>query len=98
MSWVITALSIALCHQLAFPPSLELFDMVFTAGCGRSGCSLFAINKCNRSARSGIFRALWPGVMFQDTFLQVFGDAGIEAVVTALDDIDIPGIHICFLL
>jgi hypothetical protein len=34
--------------------------------------------------------------MFQEPFLQVFGDAGIEAVVTAEDDIDVPGIHSCF--
>lgn len=36
--------------------------------------------------------------MLQQPFFQVFGDAGIEAVVTAVDDIDIPGIHPCFLL
>jgi len=36
--------------------------------------------------------------MFKDASVQVFGDAGIQAVVTATDDIDIPCIGLGFLL
>jgi hypothetical protein len=36
--------------------------------------------------------------MFQDASVQVFGDADIQAVVAAADDIDMPGIGLGFLL
>ncbi len=80
-------------HQLTLLIGVEPFDLALTDGGNRPGGGRFIIDQVNWSAASGITCPFRPAVMFQNPFFQVGGDAGVEAVVTASDHIDIPGIQ-----
>ena len=49
-----------------------------------------AVAQANWPARFGVFCAP-PVIMGGDTFIEVIGDAGIQAAVTAFDNINMPG-------
>ena len=67
----------------------QSFDLYFTfQGFGAGGVGLL-IDKLSGYAGSGIVAALAP-VMFGYTTRNISSDAGVEGLVTAFEDVDVP--------
>lgn len=65
-------------------------EVIFSFACVGSVVSLFKICEGNRLSGSGVFGSFGGTVMFFKATSQVGGDAGIEAIVDAANDINEP--------
>ena len=52
---------------------------------------VFLIDKFDGAARPGIFSSGRAVIMVSQSFLQVFGDAGIDGLIVADDHVYVPG-------
>ncbi len=80
----------------------QLFDLVLSSGCYRSGCCIFEVNQLNRASHSGIPCSLFRRIMFFDSAGQICCDTGVVGFIATADDVDIPGkrssVFLCLLL
>ena len=68
---------------------MKRFDRVFTLAGIFPVSGWLAVAQAHWPARSGVFCAP-PVIMGGDTFIEVIGDAGIQAAITAFDNVNMP--------
>ena len=67
----------------------KLFDAVFLFRGGRTSAKLFGVHQRDRPARAGIASAVGGGVVFAHSPREIRGDAGVESLVGALEDVEV---------